>query len=52
MFCFRRSMMLHTYKEVINLISSDKQMVEILKVVKSLELPDWWVCAGFVRSKI
>lgn len=44
--------MLHTYKEVINLISSDKQMMEILKVVKTLELPDWWVCAGFVRSKI
>ncbi|MHC0039492.1 nucleotidyltransferase family protein [Pseudoneobacillus sp. C159] len=27
-------------------------MMEILKTAQSLHLPDWWVCAGFVRSKI
>ncbi|MCH1627872.1 nucleotidyltransferase family protein [Ferdinandcohnia quinoae] len=27
-------------------------MMEILKAVKSLDLPDWWICAGFVRAKI
>ncbi|MFC4323077.1 nucleotidyltransferase family protein [Litchfieldia salsa] len=27
-------------------------MMEILKTVKVLNLSDWWVCAGFVRSKI
>ncbi|AQQ55617.1 nucleotidyltransferase family protein [Planococcus lenghuensis] len=27
-------------------------MMEILKTVQTLNLPDWWVCAGFVRSKI
>lgn len=27
-------------------------MMEILRITKSLNLPDWWVCAGFVRSKI
>ncbi|MCA1319365.1 nucleotidyltransferase family protein [Bacillus tianshenii] len=27
-------------------------MMEILKTARTLELPDWWVCAGFVRSKI
>src|SRR5690606_955501 len=27
-------------------------MMEILHQAKSLELPDWWICAGFVRSKI
>lgn len=26
--------------------------MDILRAAKSLELPDWWVCAGFVRSKI
>jgi len=26
--------------------------MEILGITKSLNLPDWWVCAGFVRSKI
>ncbi|MBO0962825.1 nucleotidyltransferase family protein [Neobacillus sp. MM2021_6] len=27
-------------------------MMNILKIAKSLNLPDWWICAGFVRSKI
>ncbi|MFC3345422.1 nucleotidyltransferase family protein [Paenibacillus abyssi] len=27
-------------------------MMDILETAKSLHLPDWWVCAGFVRSKI
>ena len=27
-------------------------MMNVLQMAKSLELPDWWICAGFVRSKI
>ncbi|WP_404459491.1 nucleotidyltransferase family protein [Oceanobacillus kapialis] len=27
-------------------------MMTILSTAKKLELPDWWICAGFVRSKI
>jgi len=27
-------------------------MMDILETAKSLSLPDWWVCAGFVRAKI
>nr|WP_239587431.1 nucleotidyltransferase family protein [Bacillus pakistanensis] len=27
-------------------------MMEILCWVNELNLPDWWICAGFVRSKI
>ncbi|WP_042224926.1 nucleotidyltransferase family protein [Oceanobacillus manasiensis] len=27
-------------------------MMRILKAAQKLELPDWWICAGFVRSKI
>ncbi|WEG14928.1 nucleotidyltransferase family protein [Pullulanibacillus sp. KACC 23026] len=27
-------------------------MMDLLKAAKSLNLPDWWICAGFVRSKI
>ena len=26
--------------------------MDILRSAQSLNLPDWWVCAGFVRSKI
>nr|WP_285891024.1 nucleotidyltransferase family protein [Mesobacillus subterraneus] len=27
-------------------------MMEIIHAASSLDLPDWWICAGFVRSKI
>src|SRR5574342_868194 len=37
---------------IISIIQSDPWMMEILKTVNSMDLPDWWICAGFVRSKI
>ncbi|BBH19636.1 hypothetical protein Back11_09810 [Paenibacillus baekrokdamisoli] len=27
-------------------------MMDILSTVRTLGLPDWWICAGFVRGKI
>ncbi|UCZ53497.1 nucleotidyltransferase family protein [Bacillus shivajii] len=39
-------------KEIVELVEEDKWMMDILIASKSLNLPDWWVCAGFVRSKI
>lgn len=39
-------------EKIVSLIKDDKWMMDILLVVKSLNLPDWWICAGFVRSKI
>lgn len=41
-----------TEKDICALISKDKQMMEILKIVKSLNLNDWWIGAGFVRNKV
>jgi uncharacterized protein len=41
-----------TEQDVINLISSDAWMMQVLKGVKSLGLTDWCICAGFVRSKV
>ena len=45
-------MVITTEKEIIALIQEDKWMIKLLKYTKSLNLPDWWICAGFVRSKI
>ncbi len=45
-------MAITTEREIIALIQEDKWMMELLKSAKSLKLPDWWICAGFVRSKI
>ncbi|KRG14416.1 nucleotidyltransferase family protein [Lederbergia galactosidilytica] len=44
--------MLVTKEDVINCIQQDEWMMGILKDVQTLNLPDWWICAGFVRSKI
>ncbi len=44
--------MLKNKKDVIKLIQSDEKMMEIIKAASTLNLPDWWICAGFVRSKI
>ncbi len=34
------------------LIKMDEGMMEILRIVSSLQLPDWWIGAGFVRNKV
>ena len=39
-------------EEIISLIKEDRWMMDVLTSAHSLGLPDWWVCAGFVRSKI
>jgi hypothetical protein len=33
-----------------SLISSDRQRMHVLRIVRELKLPDCWVAAGFVRS--
>ncbi len=45
-------MIITTEREIITLIQEDKWMMELLTSAQSLKLPDWWICAGFVRSKI
>ncbi|CDO02586.1 hypothetical protein BN988_01057 [Oceanobacillus picturae] len=44
--------MVKTEQDIIKLVQGDKEMMRILKIAKKLDLPDWWICAGFVRSKI
>jgi uncharacterized protein len=45
-------MLIKTEQDIISLIQNDEWMMNILETAKSLNLPDWWVCAGFVRTKI
>ncbi|RNA66877.1 nucleotidyltransferase family protein [Alteribacter keqinensis] len=44
--------MLKSEQDVIELIEEDEEMMEILRAAKAQDLPDWWICAGFVRAKI
>ena len=39
-------------QDILNLIRKDGWMMDILRVVQSLNLPDWMIGAGFVRNKI
>lgn len=34
------------------IITRDEQMMAVLRAVRTLRLPDWWIGAGFVRSKV
>lgn len=45
-------MRVENQEDVLRIIREDHWMMEILRAAKSLNLPDWWICAGFVRSKI
>ncbi|WP_062107324.1 nucleotidyltransferase family protein [Bacillus niameyensis] len=44
--------MLETTEDINQLIMEDDWMMNILKTAQKLNLPDWWICAGFIRSKI
>lgn len=39
-------------KTIVSIIKEDQWMMDVLKTAKTLNLPDWWICAGFVRSKV
>lgn len=46
------AIIIESEKDIIELIKQDKWMMEVLKAAQQLNLSDWWICAGFVRSKI
>lgn len=44
--------MITSETDILRLVKEDAWMMDILQAARALQLPDWWVCAGFVRSKI
>lgn len=44
--------MLKRQSDLVHMVQQDGEMMNVLKCAKELQLPDWWVCAGFLRSKI
>lgn len=45
-------MRIHNEEELLRTVAEDRWMMDILAAARTLELPDCWVCAGFVRSKV
>jgi len=41
-----------TEQDILNLISEDRWMMDILHTAEKLDLPDWVIGAGFVRNKV
>ncbi|MEX1064249.1 MAG: nucleotidyltransferase family protein [Candidatus Paceibacterota bacterium] len=41
-----------TEQGILNLISEDDWMMNILRIAENLNLPDWAIGAGFVRNKV
>jgi hypothetical protein len=41
-----------TELEIVRMIAHDQWMMDILRVVRQLRLPDWAVAGGFVRGKV
>lgn len=39
-------------EKVKEMIRKDVWMMEALRAAEILQLPDWWICAGFIRSKV
>lgn len=44
--------MIQSEQDILDLVENDSWMMSILKTAQTLQLPDWWICAGFVRTKI
>lgn len=45
-------MVIKTEDDIRSLIESDPWMMEVLRAAESLNLPDWWIGAGFLRNKV
>lgn len=40
------------HKEIEQRLLNDHELQEMLALVATLHLSDWWICAGVLRSKI
>ena len=45
-------MEIRSEEDILSIIREDRWMMDILVTVQGLGLPDWWVCAGFVRGRV
>ncbi|MBW4062108.1 nucleotidyltransferase family protein [Candidatus Saccharibacteria bacterium] len=45
-------MIITSEADIAKLIESDPWMMKVLRAAENFDLPDWWIGAGFLRSKI
>lgn len=44
--------LMKTEQDIINLIKNDEYMMKILEAAETLNIDDYWICAGFIRNKV
>lgn len=45
-------MVIKTEEDIKHLVESDEWMMRVLRAAEKLDLPDWWIGAGFLRNKV
>lgn len=45
-------MIIRTEDDIRQLVESDEWMMDVLRAAETLNLPDWWIGAGFLRNKV
>ncbi|PIR98334.1 MAG: hypothetical protein COT88_02365 [Candidatus Colwellbacteria bacterium CG10_big_fil_rev_8_21_14_0_10_41_28] len=45
-------MELKTREDIVEFIKADDWMMDVLQLVSELNLPDWWIAAGFIRNRV
>lgn len=45
-------MILRSESDIMALVADDPWMMRVLQAAESLDLPDWWIGAGFLRNKV
>lgn len=45
-------MRVDSVKNIETLVCEDQWMMDVLMAAKTLDLPDWWIGAGFLRNKV
>ncbi len=39
-------------QNLIHFLKQDAELMQHLHTVARLDLPDWWICAGYIRAKV
>ena len=45
-------MTIETHADIETLVRNDVFMMDVLRIARELDLPDWWVGAGFLRNRV
>jgi hypothetical protein len=45
-------MVIKNEEDIRKLVESDEWMMKVLRTAEAIDLPDWWIGAGFLRNKV